>query len=213
MNMSRREGKKGVASVASVIVGLSIAGALSGCALIDGGGNASPGATAMSTSAAESSQSATPKAATATPTTAPAAFMPVGLSCSVLLPDSFIFEVGPNFARSDDYVPSGESTDGYIAANSGLACRILNLSGGDHIDVAVAKLNAAGIADLTNDFSSTQAEVSDFGSNVRGFFTDAGGVGQANVITDSYWVVVSSPLFSQARDSAPIIAEVLSKLT
>jgi hypothetical protein len=166
----------------------------------------------MNTSAAESSQSATPKVPSATPTAAPAAFLPVGLSCSVLLPDEFVFEVGPNFGRLDGYTPDSGSTDSFIASNQGVACRLVSLSGGDRIDVAVASMTAAGLAELATDLSSSESEVNDFGPNVRGFFTGAGGVGQANAISDKYWVVVSSPLFAQARDAAPIVAQVLSQL-
>ena len=196
-----------------VVLGLTVVMSLSGCALFDGAGIATdPTASAMSTSAAESSQSATPKVPTATPTATPAAFLPIGLSCSILLPDEFVFEIGPNFARQDDYTPDGGSTDGYIASNGGQACRIKNLSGGDHIDVAVASMTPAGLTDLASSLSSSMSEVGDFGPNAQGFFTDAGGVGQANAITSKYWVVVSSPLFSQARDAAPIVAQVLARL-
>jgi hypothetical protein len=166
----------------------------------------------MNTSAAESSQSATPKVPSATPTAAPAAFLPVGLSCSVLLPDEFVFEVGPNFGRLDGYTPDSGSTDSFIASNQGVACRLVSLSGGDRIDVAVASMTAAGLAELATDLSASESEVTDFGPNVRGFFTGAGDVGQANAISDKYWVVVSSPLFAQARDAAPIVAQVLSRL-
>ena len=196
-----------------VALGFSVVASLGGCALLGGEQSASgPSATAMNTSAAESSQSATPKVPSATPTAAPAAFLPVGLSCSVLLPDEFVFEVGPNFGRLDGYTPDSGSTDSFIASNQGVACRLVSLSGGDRIDVAVASMTAAGLAELATDLSSSESEVNDFGPNVRGFFTGAGGVGQANAISDKYWVVVSSPLFAQARDAAPIVAQVLSQL-
>jgi hypothetical protein len=197
----------------SAALGFSLALSLSSCALFDGAGLAAdPTATAMSTSAAESSQSATPKVPSATPTAAPAAFLPVGLSCSVLLPDEFVFEVGPNFGRLDAYTPDAGSTDSFIASNQGVACRLVSLSGGDQIDVAVASMTPAGLADLTSELASSMAEVGDFGSNARGFFSEASGIVQANAITNKYWVVVSSPLFSQARDAAPIVAQVLSRL-
>jgi hypothetical protein len=200
-------------TVLLIALGFSVVALLGGCALIGGEQSASgPSATAMNTSAAESSQSATPKVPTATPTAAPAAFLPVGLSCSVLLPDAFVVEVGPNFGRLDGYTPDAGSTDSFIASNQGVACRLVSLSGGDRIDVAVASMTAAGLAELATDLSSGESEVNDFGPNVRGFFTGAGGVGQANAISDKYWVVVSSPLFAQARDAAPIVAQVLSQL-
>ena len=197
-----------------VAFGFSVVLSLSGCALLGGGEQTAsgPSATAMNTSAAESSQSATPKVPSATPTAAPAAFLPIGLSCSVLLPDAFVLEVGPNFGRLDGYTPDAGSTDSFIASNQGVACRLVSLSGGDRIDVAVASMTAAGLAELATDLSASESEVNDFGPNVRGFFTGAGGVGQANAITDKYWVVVSSPLFAQARDAAPIVAQVLSQL-
>ena len=196
-----------------VAIGFSVVASLGGCALLGGEQGASgPSATAMNTSAAESSQSATPKVPTATPTAPPATFLPIGLSCSVLLPDAFVLEVGPNFGRLDEYSPDAGSTDSFIASNQGVACRLVSLSGGDRIDVAVASMTAAGLAELTTDLSSSESEVNDFGPNVRGFFTGAGGVGQANAISDKYWVVVSSPLFAQARDAVPIVAQVLAQL-
>jgi hypothetical protein len=196
-----------------VAIGFSVVASLGGCALLGGEQSASgPSATAMSTSAAESSQSATPKVPSATPTAAPAAFLPIGLSCSVLLPDAFVLEVGPNFGRLDGYTPDAGSTDSFISSNQGVACRLVSLSGGDRIDVAVASMTAAGLAELATDLSASESEVNDFGPNVRGFFTGAGGVGQANAISDKYWVIVSSPLFAQARDAAPIVAQVLAQL-
>ena len=203
-------------STRAVVIGTSIGLAallsLSGCSVLDAINPPAPTATALSSAAAESSQTPTPVVPTATPTLAPAQFLPVGLGCAQLLPDQFVFEFSPNFARQDDYSPDGGSTDGYIAANQGVACRIVNLSGGDHVDVAVASMDALGMAELTAKLSSTQASVGDFGANVQGYFTDAGGVGQASALTDKYWIVVSSPLFTQARDAAPIVAQVLSSL-
>lgn len=201
--------------VPAALVTVALPFSLSGCGMLDdiiAINNPTPMATAMNSSAAETSQSATPALPTATPTVAPAAFTIVGVGCTVFLPDQFVFEIGPNFALDSSYTPDGGSTDAYIASNGGQACRIKNLSGGDHIDVAVAGMTPTGIADVTSNVAATQAEVGDFGSGVRGFFTDAGGLGQATAVTEKYWIVVSSPLFSQARDAAPIIAEVLSKL-
>jgi hypothetical protein len=203
-------------STRAVAIGTSIAIAamftLSGCSVLDSLNPPAPTMTTMTSAGTESSQTPTPVVPTTTPTVAPAQFLPVGLGCAQLLPDEFVFEFSPNFARQDDYTPDGNSTDGYIAANQGVACRIVNLSGGDHVDVAVASMDAAGMAELTAKLSSTQASVGDFGGNVQGYFTDAGGVGQASALTSKYWVVVSSPLFTQARDAAPIIAQVLSAL-
>ena len=205
-----------IRSIRPVVAGTSIAFAamisLSGCSVLESLTPPSPTMTATSSAGTESSQTPTPVVPTTTPTVAPAQFLPVGLGCAQLLPDEFVFEFSPNFARQDDYTPDGNSTDGYIATNQGVACRIVNLSGGDHVDVAVASMDATGMAELTAKLSSTQASVGDFGGNVQGYFTDAGGVGQASALTSKYWVVVSSPLFTQARDAAPIVAQVLSAL-
>lgn len=203
-------------SIRAVVASTSIAFAamlsLSGCSVLESLTPPAPTMTTQSSAGTESSQTPTPVVPTTTPTVAPAQFLAVGLGCAQLLPDEFVFEFSPNFARQDDYTPDGNSTDGYIAANQGVACRMINLSGGDHVDVAVASMDAAGMAELTAKLSSTQASVGDFGGSVQGYFTDAGGVGQASALTSKYWVVVSSPLFTQARDAAPIIAQVLSAL-
>ena len=131
----------------------------------------------------------------------------------MLLPNEFVFDISPNFQRQDDYVPQPGSTDAYILSNEGVACRIVNLSGGDYIDLAIAGMDAVGMATLVSHLSSTQPEVDNFGTDgVRGFFTVDGGVGQASAVTDKYWVLVSSPLFSQAADAAPIIEQALSLL-
>ncbi len=200
-----------VVSGSAVAVATSLALSLSACSVLDSLTPPAPTATAMSTAAAETSQTPTTVVPTATPTVAPAQFLPVGLGCAQLLPDQFVFDFSPNFARQDDYSPDGGSTDAYIASNQGVACRIVNLSGGDYVDVAVASMDATGMADLTSKLSSTQASVSDFGT-AQGYFTDASGVGQASALTSKYWIVVSSPLFTQARDAAPIVAQVLSSL-
>ena len=208
--MNSKRSTRAVVSGASLAIAAMLT--LSGCSLLEGLTPPAPTMTAMSSAAAESSQTPTAVVPTTTPTVAPAQFLAVGLGCAQLLPDEFVFEFSPNFARQDGYTPDGGSTDGYIAANQGVACRIINLSGGDHVDVAVASMDATGMADLTAKLSSTQASVGDFGGNVQGYFTDAGGVGQASALTSKYWVVVSSPLFTQARDAAPIVAQVLSAL-
>jgi len=203
-------------SIRAVVAGTAIAFAamlsLSGCSVLDAFNPPAPTATALSSAVAESSQTPTPVVPTTTPTVTPAQFLAVGLGCAQLLPDQFVFDFSPNFARQGDYTPDSGSTDAYIAANQGVACRIVNLSGGDHVDVAVGSMDATGMAELTAKLSSTQASVGDFGGNVPGYFTDAGGVGQASALTGKYWIVVSSPLFTQARDAAPIVAQVLSAL-
>ena len=196
--------------VATFVVGSALA--LTGCSALDVWNGPAPTATAMSTAAAESSQTPTPQLPSSTPTAVPAQFLPVGLGCAQLLPDSFVFEISPNFARQGDYTPDSGSTSGFIAANQGVACRIMSLSGGDHIDVAVASMDAKGMTELSDKFSSTQSRINDFGGNVQGFFTNAGGVGETNALSSKYWVVVSSPLFTQSQDAVPIVEQVLSAL-
>ncbi len=47
---------------------------------------------------------------------------------------------------------------------------------------------------------------------VEGFFRQSGGVGQAQVFSDGYWIVIESPVLFEPGDAQGLVADVLANV-
>ena len=129
---------------------------------------------------------------------------PVGISCSELVDDQTIYDWGSgNFALDPDYAPAAGSDAAKVVDYEGLACGWINLTSGEKLAVAVANLPASAIDEKRSTLDAESSPVTDFGD--EGWFSVDGGVGVADVIRGSYWIVASSTYFSAPTDATPIV--------
>jgi hypothetical protein len=188
----------GAAGVLSVL-------ALSGCTPPASSPTSTPTATHTSTATAG------PKPA-ATPTDPPT---PVGLTCDQVLSADQLYAFNPNFGTDPGYAPKGGTKAAEVVGEQGIACGFLNQTSNSVIEVAVAKPSANATTALKNDAVTKSHVVPTYGipPEIEGYFTMNGDVGEAQVFTNGYWLVVSSKDFAEPGDPQPLVASVVQNLS
>jgi hypothetical protein len=164
-----------------------------------------PSAEPEPTPVESSTTSATP---TPEPTVSePPVGVPVTISCSDLVSAQVIYDFNPNFGLVDGFDPAASSLAALAIANNGIACRWINQTSGETLDVSVADLPEASLSALR---ANAGTAVPDFSSD--GYFATAGGVGSAQAFTGSYWIAAVSTAFFDAVDAAPIVNAAIDAL-
>lgn len=156
-----------------------------------------PAATPTPTRTPSASPSATPTPTptpTATTTPDPEA-IPLEIGCADLVDAQVFYDYNPNFSLLADFVPDGGAAASAVAA-AGVACRWVNNSSGETIDISAARLPDARLGEAK---AAAGDPVEDFG--VEGYF--AGGVAQA--FNNDVWVTATSTSFGAASDAAPLV--------
>jgi hypothetical protein len=138
-----------------------------------------------------------------------AASTPVTIECSSLVSDQVIYDWGSgNWGLDPDVAVPSDSNVERVNDFDGAVCGWVNLSSGDKLTVAVANLSPATLAEVKQEVAASGTPTSSFGG--EGYFSAAGGVGEADVFTGSYWIVASSAVFLEPADVKPLVAAAVS---
>ncbi|SEN32567.1 hypothetical protein [Cryobacterium luteum] len=168
-------------------------------ALVLTGCSAGDEPTPTNSAAATSGASADPtEQPTSSPTPTPEATgSPIAQTCGDLLTLQDVYDFNPNYGTAPDYSPSANGLAETAATYNGLTCGWSNQSSGELIEVSVVAPNDVLMTTLKQQADADSQAVPTYGTppTVDGFFTFAGGSGQAQVFTGSYWVTMSSPAF------------------
>ena len=167
---------------------------------------ASPDATSQPTSNA----SPRPTSTTTPSPEAPAAETgtPVGIGCNDLITPQEIYDYNPNFGLIADFVPEKGTLAAQAVAASGLACRWMNQTSGDTIDVSVAHLDSASNQTRKDTLAASSTSVSSFGPD--GYF-DQGDLGSAaQAFPGEFWVTATSIAFFATEDATPIMTDAIA---
>ncbi|TAL44233.1 MAG: hypothetical protein EPN91_04810 [Salinibacterium sp.] len=154
-----------------------------------------------------------PPVSTTTATPSPSASadgIPVTITCDELVSPQTMYDYNPNFGLVDNYVPAAGSKAAEIVALKGLACRWVNQSSNETIDVSVANLPHDHLESLANALVESSNAVPTYG--VEGYFETNGPIGEANAFSDPFWIVASSTTFSEPGDAQPIVEAAIAGL-
>jgi hypothetical protein len=122
-----------------------------------------------------------------------------------------VYDYNPNYVAKDSYKPGAGSDAASVVAASGIACGWVDETSGSILSVAIAQ-PAAVTLQLTQQLAAAgNSPISLTGSAV-GYFSSANGVGELQVFTHTYWIVISSSDFSAASDVSPTAKLVLGNL-
>lgn len=152
---------------------------------------------------------------TATPTPAPTdPPTPVTLTCEQVITPQQLYDFNPNYGTDPGYTPEAKSLPATIVSDQGVACGFLNQTSNAVIEVAVAKPAASAMTTRKNTAAGESQVVPTYGvpPAVEGYFTVIGGVGQAQIFSNGYWVVLQSKDFAEPGDAQPLAAAVLQNL-
>ena len=133
----------------------------------------------------------------------------VGINCAALISDQAMYEWGSgNFALDPGFTPAAGSSAAEIAADGGLACRWVNLTSQETVDVAVA------IPDEDELAAAQQAAGAGTPAPTLGdaYFRSADGTGYLDVFSDGYWLSLQSTWFYEAQDAAGLVEAAIAAL-
>ena len=190
----------GLALVAAASVAL-----LAGCTPGAGG----PAGTAAATTAPSASATANPE-----PTETAEPPVPFEIACDALLTADQLYAFNPNVGADPGYQPSGDDIATLVDEDAGTACGYLNQTSGEVIEVGVATPTTAAGEERRNQAALSSKPVPTYGTppDVEGYFTQAGGTGEARVFHGPYWIVIRSPALFEPGDAAQLVASVLANL-
>ena len=166
--------------------------------------------------------------ATAAPTTAPTAPasadpeptesaeppIPFEIACDALLTADQLYAFNPNVGADPGYQPGGGDIATLVEDDAGTACGYLNQTSGEIIEVGVATPTTAAGEARRNQAAVSSKPVPTYGTppDVAGYFTQAGGIGEAQVFQGNYWIVIRSPDLFEPGDAQQLVASVLANL-
>ena len=147
-------------------------------------------------------------AVTKTPTPAPSvapdpAAIPFDIDCSDLVTAQQIYDYNPNFSLVNDFTPDAGTTAAAAVAAKGTACRWVNQTSGETIDISVAELNEKTLATAKSDAEASSDSSGAWGSG--SYFGVSGGVGTAEAFSGAYWITASSAAFLEPADVGSLI--------
>ncbi|WP_105034446.1 iron ABC transporter ATP-binding protein [Cryobacterium aureum] len=200
-------GRAGVLLAAGTLVTL----ALTGCS---GGDEPKPTDSSVATSGASADPTET-AAPSSSPTPTPEATgTAITQVCGDLLTLQDVYDFNSNYGTAPDYSPSTGSLSETAATYNGLTCGWSNQTSGELIEISVVAPNDVLMTTLKQQADADSQAVPTYGTPpaVDGFFTYAGGVGEAQVFTEKYWVTLSTSAFFEPGDAESLISTVLSHL-
>jgi hypothetical protein len=149
-----------------------------------------------------------------TPTTPPptqvaADATPVSIKCHTLVPTSVVTQLDPAFTTVKGWTPAAGTPSARLAALNGTTCD-WTTTGGDVLEVSVAKPSAADATALKNDLVLRSQSVPTFGGEA--YFQVVDHVGQADVFRGRTWVFLRSNKFFEPGDASAVVAAALKAL-
>lgn len=179
--------------------------ALAGCTTADEAPGTTQPPAASGTPAPEGTAEPTPE-----PTEEP---LPFEAACADLLTLEQMYAFNPNFGEAPGYAPESDAVAS-VAEAQGTVCGWSNQTSGDLVELGVATLPENAYAAQVGRAAVDSNAVPTYGTppEVEGFFSQSGGVGQAQVFADGYWIVLESVEFLEPGDAEQLLSAVRGNL-
>ena len=139
--------------------------------------------------------------------------VPFEVACDELLTADDIAAFNPNYGTDPGFEPSAEAVVG-VVDEAGTACGLLDQTNGAIVEFGVATPPARALEARMGDAALNSNVVPTYGTppDVEGYFSRAGDVGQAQVFTGPYWVVIDSTELIEPGDAQAIVSALLANL-
>jgi hypothetical protein len=179
--------------------------ALAACTTPDDAPGATEAPAASGTPAPDGTAAPTPE-----PTEEP---LPFEAACADLVTLDQMYEFNPNFGEAPGYVPESDAVAS-VAEAEGTVCGWSNQTSGELIELGVATLPENAYSAQVGQAAVDSNAVPTYGTppEVEGFFSQSGGVGQAQVFADGYWIVLESIDFLEPGDAEQLVSAVRGNL-
>ncbi|MGL4339370.1 MAG: arginyl-tRNA synthetase [Rhodoglobus sp.] len=127
----------------------------------------------------------------------------VGFGCSELITTQDMYDYNPNFGLITDFAPEKGTLAAQAVAASGLACRWMNQTSGETIDISVAQLDTISNQERKAALAAGTTAVSTFGPD--GYFKQGDRASTAQLFQGEYWLTATSAAFVVPEDALPIV--------
>ena len=120
-----------------------------------------------------------------------------------------MYDFNPNFGLLAKFTPDAGSFAARAIADKGVACRWINQTSGDTVDVSISRPAPTGF-DAAKGAATSGKPVTGIGD--AAYFTTRGNAGTVQVFSGTYWVTVTSVYFSSAGDAQSIVADAVASI-
>ncbi|GAA3740640.1 hypothetical protein GCM10022239_15450 [Leifsonia bigeumensis] len=185
-------------------VALATAVSLTGCL--------SPGEpTEPSASPSDSTPSASPSlspSSSPSETTAPEEKpTPVSIPCASVIDAQTMYDFNPNFGLLAKFTPGAGTLAAQAVANQGTACRWMNQTSRETIDVTISQPGPTAFA-AARDAASNGTPVSGLGD--AAYFSTDGDAGVVQAFSGPFWITATSVYFSGAGDAGALMKDAVA---
>lgn len=118
-----------------------------------------------------------------------------------------MYDFNPNFGLLNSFTPDAGSLAASAVAAKGVACRWVNQTSGDTVDVSISNPGPSALAAAKNTASSG-TPVAQLGD--AAYFSKSGGAGIVQVFRGDFWITVRSVYFSSASDATSILGDAVA---
>ncbi len=134
----------------------------------------------------------------------------IGINCTALISDQVVYDWGSgNFALEAGFTPEAGSSAAQMADEGGLACRWINLTSQETVDVAVSIPTDGTLAAARDAAATAGSAAPELGD---AFIHVAEGVGYVDVFSGGYWLNLKSTWFSEPGDAKPLVEAAVAAL-
>jgi len=133
----------------------------------------------------------------------------VNASCGDLVTPQNMYDYNPNFS-SITWTPDPGSDAARAISWNGVACRWVNDTSNDTIDISVANIVDRGTMVQLQDAAASGTSAPGYGDSA--YFKMTGDVGELQIFSGSYWITLKSDYFWAASDADPLPVDILAHL-
>jgi hypothetical protein len=139
--------------------------------------------------------------------------LPLSTTCTTLVTVDELYKFNPNFALDPSKSPTAGSLAKLATDYKGISCTYVNLSAGDTITVALAKLDNESSKRLVAQRSASSKPYSGAGvpSGFIGLFSESASGGTLELLGNGYWLAASAPWAKSPDDVLKLVGPAIAK--
>ena len=132
---------------------------------------------------------------------------PMSIPCDSVVSAQTMYDFNPNFGLLASFTPDSGSLAAKAVTDKGVACRWINQTSGDAIDITISHPGPSAF-DSVKGAASAGASVGGLGDEA--YFSTSGGQGIVQAFSGPYWVTGTSVFFSGAADATSLMADAVA---
>jgi len=128
----------------------------------------------------------------------------------VLFTAQQVYDYNPNYGPDSTYAPASSTVAARAVAERGRACEWVNETSSVALDVAASRPAPADLATIKS--AAGKGSAVTVATGVTSYYSTSGAVGQLQMFSGSYWIVISSADFTGPADVMGLAKTILGNL-